>query len=653
MDHDQREAAGLGPRPMRIPASRRVVSVAGRLLPLFVVAAGLHAAGPLAAADPPQKDQHGTGQLEKELPLAWVRPAAEPLRIHVVRGLWSREYRLEEAVALAGAGIVTESWHAQGMGFGHPGGWDAAAGGSVPEFPDAAEDLLACHVLVICNVNANAFTPSQQRLIEEFVRHGGGLLLLGGRFAFGGQWAASGLADVAPVRCVARGFDLKGIPQGLVLSAGPDRPDGVGSAFRWNQSPRVFWYHEVEPKEAARVTVAAEGRPLLVEGAYEEGRVAVFAGSVMGDPPAESLPFWQWDDWPRLLAAVLKSLAASSLPGTDGGLGEKVRDALAAALEPLDTLADGDEPQAALDAAEPLLRRVGKICRDPAVFEEILQAVAGSDADPPPGLAEFLGRRAAEFPGKQADRLAETLVASGKPGKTAVGLRLLGATRTAAGADRLLRLLASGKPETAAAAAANPAGDLLSPEVVSAATPKQQETDAAFIRQAALEGLARRGDPAALPAIRAAIAGSRPRGRFDAVEAYAITADHRLHQAALVAAVACGDADAAAPLAAAILGTPHVASRARSGWNGPKESETGMEGSLPFILGWQGELHAMLRGIPVDRLVPLAAAIAAVDDIRIVPGACAAFGGRPLAPSSREAIRTSTIKGVAALAEGR
>jgi len=217
---------------MLIPASRRVVSVARRLLPLLVVAAGLHAAGPLAAAD--------------------------PLRIHVVRGLWSREYRLEEAVALAGAGIVAESWHAQGMGFGHPGGWDAAAGGSVPEFPDAAEDLLACHVLVICNVNANAFTPSQQRLIEGFVRRGGGLLLLGGRFAFGGQWAASGLADVAPVRCVAQGFDLKGIPQGLVLSAGPDRPDGVGSAFRWNQSPRVFWYHEVEPKKAARVTVAAD-----------------------------------------------------------------------------------------------------------------------------------------------------------------------------------------------------------------------------------------------------------------------------------------------------------------------------------------------------------------------------------------------------------
>ena len=66
-----------------------------------------------------------------------------------------------------------------------------------------------------------------------------------------------------------------------------------------------------------------------------------------------------------------------------------------------------------------------------------------------------------------------------------------------------------------------------------------------------------------------------------------------------------------------------------------------------FVLG-DGDLMT-----PAAKARPLAAAIAAVDDIRIVPGACAAFGGRPLAPSSREALRTSTIKGVAALAEGR
>ena len=55
---------------------------------------------------------------DKDTPLDWVYPAPQPLRIHIVRGLWSREYRLEEAVALAGAGFVTDSWHSQGLGFG-------------------------------------------------------------------------------------------------------------------------------------------------------------------------------------------------------------------------------------------------------------------------------------------------------------------------------------------------------------------------------------------------------------------------------------------------------------------------------------------------------------------------------------------------------
>lgn len=599
---------------------------------------------------------------DKDAPLDWVYPDAEPLRFHVVRGLWSREYRLDEAMALAGAGSVTESWHAHGMGFGYVGAWDANVSGSVPEFPDTAENLLANHVLVICNINAKAFTQSQQTLIQEFIRNGGGVLFLGGRFAFGSQWAGSSLAEVAPVSFVGVGkdgeqaFDLKSTAKGLVLIAGPDRLGDKPSPLDWEQTPRVFWYHDVKPKSDSQVVLVADGNPLLVTGTYGKGRVALFAGSVMGEPPDGSLPFWQWNDWPHLMAEVMAWLAAprNNLNST---LNASVQKQISATVASLNTSLEVDASEATLSAAEPLLCRVGKICRDADTLEQIVQAIAVCEADPSSALAEFIGRRAAAYPGPQAGRLAIALVASGSPGKTAIGLRLAGASRQAGSVDALIRHLASGAPATLADRI-QARGDSLATDVISVVTPEQKEIAAALIRLAALEGLVLLGDATALPAIQKAIAESRPNGCFATlvgdrgVESYMITSDNRIYQTGLVAALACGDTSVASPLAEALLGNVYVASRARSGWNGPKKAASHVEGSLPSILAWQATLHAILRRCPVDRLESLAQAIAAIDDIRIVPSVCAAFGGR-LTPAIRTALQTSKIKGVVSVGESR
>lgn len=594
---------------------------------------------------------------DKDTPLDWVYPAPEPLRFHVVRGLWSREYRLEEAMARAGAGVVTESWHAQGMGFGYVGGWDPNGGGSVPEFPDTAEDLLANHVLVICNINAKAFTPSQQKLVLGFVQNGGGVLLLGGRFAFGSQWTNTPLAELAPVTFAQQAFDLTNAVDGATLAPGPDRLGEKPAALRWEQAPRVFWYHEVKPKPGTKVSVMADGHPLLIAGTYGKGRVAVFAGSVMGVAPKGALPLWQWDDWPRLMAETLAWVAAPR-DHLNGVLNPEVSRELAAALAPLQKLTEEKEAQPVLDAAEPLLVRMGKLCQESNTFEQVLQTLAMGEADPSPALAEFLGRRAAAFPGKQAGAVAEKLIASGKPGKTAMGLRLLGASGAAGAGDTLTRFLASGAVAKVAPDAL-PGTDGLSTELLSVATPGQQDAAASLIRLAALEGLVSLGDPKALPAIRKAIAASEPGGKFDRIEgdkgteAYMITTGNRLYQTGLLAALACGDAEAGGPLADALLGNVYVASRARSGYGGPKEAEKSVEGSLGYVLAWQAQVHTMLRRGAVERLAPLAKAVAAIDDIRIVPSACAAFGGRPLTPDIKQALKTSKVKAVAAMEEPR
>jgi uncharacterized membrane protein len=68
-------------------------------------------------------------------------------------------------------------------------------------FPRTREELFAYRGLILGSVEASFFTHDQLRMLEEFVgQRGGGLLLLGGRSAFGrGGYQNTPLADVLPV----------------------------------------------------------------------------------------------------------------------------------------------------------------------------------------------------------------------------------------------------------------------------------------------------------------------------------------------------------------------------------------------------------------------------------------------------------------------
>jgi uncharacterized membrane protein len=68
-------------------------------------------------------------------------------------------------------------------------------------FPRTREELFRYRGLIIGSVEAGLFTPDQLSMISDFVsQRGGGLLMLGGRFAFGaGGYAGTPVADVLPV----------------------------------------------------------------------------------------------------------------------------------------------------------------------------------------------------------------------------------------------------------------------------------------------------------------------------------------------------------------------------------------------------------------------------------------------------------------------
>jgi len=181
-------------------------------------------------------------------------------------------------------------------------------------FPASAEELFAYQGLIIGSVEAGYFTPAQRDLIEQFVdRRGGGLLLLGGRYALAdGGWSASSLADLLPSLLPPRKGTFHRDPATVSLTpAGADNvicrlaEDPSRNLARWKKLPYLADYQDPgSPKPGAAVLVEMTGggrkAPLLITENYGRGRTAILATGgtwrwQMGLPSGDHThdAFWQ------------------------------------------------------------------------------------------------------------------------------------------------------------------------------------------------------------------------------------------------------------------------------------------------------------------------------------------------------------------------
>jgi len=160
-------------------------------------------------------------------------------------------------------------------------------------FPNKVEDLFPYQGIIIGSVEANYFTPEQQELIKEFVdRRGGGLLLLGGRYALAdGAWGVSSMADLLPVVLPNRkGTFHRDQPTVELTPAGAESiicrllEDPAKNIDRWKKLPPLMDYEEIgTPKPGAAVLVetkvGSRNLPLLATENYGRGRTAIMATS--------------------------------------------------------------------------------------------------------------------------------------------------------------------------------------------------------------------------------------------------------------------------------------------------------------------------------------------------------------------------------------
>ena len=397
-------------------------------------------------------------------------------RVLAVQGLWNDQYRLPEALSAAGGAYLQEALHYHGA---RSSGLHYLRGEGMHGFPSRAEDLLDHDLLVLTNVAARAFSIEQKEMIQAFVSNGGGLLLLGGYWTLDkGGMSGTVFEEMLPVEISDRGGRLPHEREGLALLPKGDHP--LTALPDWSTGPRLFYYNRVTPKAGAVVAVMAGEQPVLVLGKHGQGRTAVFAGTVCGVAPEGVTAFWEWDDWPVLLAGVIewlwsprRQLSAKIEPRPEPeiqGLTEEEREDLA--------FAEGEEKLA-------LIKKGLKNC-DPETAQLLLEELtdnADMEADLQVSVMQAIR------PHASPDWAAPLLTMNERldPGSRSEWLPLLGAT----GSPDVLTILL-----------------------------KSAEAADVDVRRASLQGLARLGSPKAIPVLKRLRTGMGELGIEKAVDQY-------------------------------------------------------------------------------------------------------------------------------------
>jgi uncharacterized membrane protein len=190
-------------------------------------------------------------------------------------------------------------------------------------FPVTRKDLQVFDVVILSDIGSNtllihpdtfkksASLNNRCDLLAEYVRKGGGLLMVGGYMSFSGidgkaRYQRTVLKDVLPVEMV-EGDDRVEAPQGvtpIVLDSRHPVFTGLKGAF-----PKFLGYNQLKPKDNANVLATVGDDVFIAVAEVGKGRSAAFAsdcGPHWG-PPA----FVAWTHYAKLWSNLVNWLAQS------------------------------------------------------------------------------------------------------------------------------------------------------------------------------------------------------------------------------------------------------------------------------------------------------------------------------------------------------
>ncbi|WP_271896988.1 glutamine amidotransferase [Candidatus Phyllobacterium onerii] len=167
------------------------------------------------------------------------------------------------------------------------------------DFPQTIEALSEYEAIILSDIGANTLllhpdtwihsktTPNRLRLLRDYVRNGGALLMFGGYYSFqgingGARYHKTAVEEVLPVTCLSVD-DRVEVPEGFtpVVTGSGDHPILQGLGKDW---PILLGYNEVTVKDGAEVLATVStgygSQPLLVIGTYGKGRTLAWTSDV-------------------------------------------------------------------------------------------------------------------------------------------------------------------------------------------------------------------------------------------------------------------------------------------------------------------------------------------------------------------------------------
>lgn len=199
-----------------------------------------------------------------------------------------------------------------GLDFTHLPGHLAAT-----DFPTTVEEMNRYDVIILSDIGANTLllppdvwlrgkaAPNRLKLLAQWVREGGSLVMCGGYLSFSGIYGAAkfyrtAVEEVLPITIYP--FDDRvEMPEGgqaeLVL---PEHPIVKGLGEPW---PLLLGLNEATLKPGATLIARIGGYPLLAVGEYGRGRSLVWMSDI--GPHWCPEPFVTWEGYGRLWLQAL------------------------------------------------------------------------------------------------------------------------------------------------------------------------------------------------------------------------------------------------------------------------------------------------------------------------------------------------------------
>ncbi len=219
----------------------------------------------------------------------------KPAKILFIRGLWAEYQGIDEAVKALGDVTVVNGWMKK-----------SALGETLGGFPAAYEDLLSYDVIILGNVSGPMLSTVGQEMLADFLKAGGGVLMLAGDRTYGQTtFSNSHFNDLLPYTSAPN--DYARLAAATALQAG--KRHDITKGVKFGKNDVVLYAHALTAKTDAVVPVTlSTDAPAVILTDGKAPRVAVVAALPFGKAPDGKTLYYQSAPWQALMANTLEWL---------------------------------------------------------------------------------------------------------------------------------------------------------------------------------------------------------------------------------------------------------------------------------------------------------------------------------------------------------